>query len=372
MALALHVARRILGQTAPNPAVGAIIADEATGEVVARGWTQTSGRPHAEAHALASAGERARGKTMYVTLEPCSYHGRTYPLISKTMPCAEAILAAGMRRVVCATEDPNPEIAGQGVEVLRKAGIVVDIGLCGEDARWMAAGHILRMTRGRPFVQLKVAVAGDGLIAPGEGAPVWVTGPEARAYAHLLRAHADAIMVGRKTVEDDDPELTCRLPGLANRSPRRVILDPKFRISPSFKMFQTAHRVPIIIFGASDSSAPRYPGGVEARQVAVDASGRLQLEAVLQSLAGDGVTRVLVEGGPTIASALLTADLADEIIIGRGTVAVGSRGRKPFGDRGLEVLDDTTRWRLTDTRAIGDDTLTTHRRKDRFADGPKA
>lgn len=372
MALALHVARRILGQTAPNPAVGAIIADEAAGEVVARGWTQTSGRPHAEAHALASAGERARGKTMYVTLEPCSYHGRSYPLISKTMPCAEAIFAAGLRRVVCASEDPNPEIAGRGVEVLRKAGVAVDIGLCGEEARWMAAGHILRMTKSRPLVQLKVAVAGDGLIAPGDGAPVWVTGPEARAYAHLLRAHADAIMVGRKTVEDDDPELTCRLPGLANRSPRRVILDPKFRISPSLKMFQTAHRVPIIIFGASATGAPRYPAGVEARQVPVDGSGRLQLEAAFQSLAQDGVTRVLVEGGPTIASALMAADLADEVIIARGTAAIGSRGRKPFGERGLEVLEDTARWSLADKRAIGDDTLTIHRRTNRFTDGANA
>jgi diaminohydroxyphosphoribosylaminopyrimidine deaminase / 5-amino-6-(5-phosphoribosylamino)uracil reductase len=371
MMLALHVARRIHGQTAPNPAVGAVIADETTGEIVARGWTQTSGRPHAEAHALAAAGDQARGKTMYVTLEPCSYHGRTYPLISKTMPCAEAILAAGMRRVVCATEDPNPEIAGRGVAVLRQAGVTVDIGLCQEEARWVAAGHILRMTKGRPFVQLKVAVSGDGLIAPGERAPVWVTGPEARAYAHLLRAHADAIMVGRKTVEDDDPELTCRLPGLANRSPRRIILDPKFRISPTFKMFQTAHRVPIIIFGAADSSALRYPGGVEARQVATDANGRLQLDSVLQSLSKDGVTRVLVEGGPTIASALLAADLTDEVVIARGTVPLGGKGRKPFGDSGLEILDDPRRWRPAARRAIGADTLTVHRRTDRFADGAK-
>lgn len=372
MELALHMARRILGQTAPNPAVGAIVADEATGEVVARGWTQTSGRPHAEAHALASAGERARGKTMYVTLEPCSYHGRTYPLISKTMPCAEAILAAGMRRVVCATEDPNPEIAGRGVAVLRQAGVTVDIGLCQEEARWVAAGHILRMTKGRPFVQLKVAVSGDGLIVPGEGAPVWVTGPEARAYAHLLRAHADAILVGRKTVEDDDPELTCRLPGLANRSPRRVILDPKFRISPAFKMFQTAHRVPIIIFGASGNDTPHYPSGVEARQVPADSAGRLQLDAMLQSLSKDGVTRVLVEGGPTIASALLAADLADEVVIGHGTASLSGKGRKPFGENGLEVLDDPSRWEPASKRAIGADTLTVHRRTGRFADGAKA
>lgn len=371
MTLALHVARRILGQTAPNPAVGAVIADEGTGEVVARGWTQTSGRPHAEAHALASAGERARGKTMYVTLEPCSYHGRTHPLIEKTMPCAEAILAAGMRRVVCATEDPNPEIAGRGVAVLRAAGVTVDIGLCGEEARWVAAGHILRMTRGRPLVQLKVAVSGDGLIAPGEGAPVWVTGPEARWYAHLLRARADAVMVGRKTVEDDDPELTCRLPGLANRSPRRVVLDSRFRIATTCKMFATAFRIPIIIFGAQGGPVPPFTAGVETRQVPTDTGGGLRLEAVLQSLAKDGVTRVLVEGGPTIASALLAADLADEVIIARGTEPLGASGRKPFGKRGLEALEDASRWQRADTRMIGADTLTVHRRSGRFADGAR-
>src|SRR5690606_18040765 len=166
MGLALRVARRVLGQTAPNPAVGAVIADEATGEVIARGWTQISGRPHAEAHALGVAGALARGRTMYVTLEPCSYHGRPTSQVMKAMPCAEAILAAGMRRVVVGTEDPNPEIAGGGVAVLRRAGVAVDIGVCSEAARWSMAGHILRMTLGRPFVQLKVAVAGDGLIAP--------------------------------------------------------------------------------------------------------------------------------------------------------------------------------------------------------------
>ena len=366
MTLALHVARRILGQTAPNPAVGAVIADEATGEVIARGWTQISGRPHAEAHALAAAGEAARGKTMYVTLEPCSYHGRTYSRVGKKLPCAEAILAAGIRRVVVATEDPNPEIAGGGIAVLRAAGVTVDIGVCGPEARWIAAGHILRMTKGRPFVQLKVAVSGDGLIAPGEGTPVWVTGPDVRAYAHLLRAHADAVMVGRKTVEDDDPELTCRLPGLASRSPRRVILDSSFRISPGLKMFQTAHRVPVIIYGAEGNTPPRYPTGVEARVVSAAPRGGLNLEAVLQSLAHDGVTRILVEAGPTIASALLEADLADEVVIGRGTEPLGAHGRKPFGDRGLEILDDSKRWQLAHDRKLSGDRLTIHRRAGRF------
>jgi diaminohydroxyphosphoribosylaminopyrimidine deaminase/5-amino-6-(5-phosphoribosylamino)uracil reductase len=195
---------------------------------------------------------------------------------------------------------------------------------------------------------------------------VWVTGPDARAYAHLLRARADAVMVGRKTVEDDDPELTCRLPGLAHRSPRRVILDPRFRIPVSLKMFSTAHRVPILIFGADQGAMPRYPGGVEARQVPVDASGRLRLEAVFQSLAKDGVTRVLVEGGPTISGALLAADLADEVIIARGTEPLGSAGRKPFDGDGLEVLDDAGRWHLADRRMVGADTLTIHRRAGRF------
>jgi len=366
MGLALRVAHRVLGQTAPNPAVGAVIAEEATGEVVARGWTQISGRPHAEAHALSRAGAAARGKTMYVTLEPCSYHGRSTPVVNKPMPCAEAILAAGMRRVVVATEDPNPEIAGQGVAVLRRAGVTVDIGLRGEEARWLTAGHILRMTKGRPFVQLKVAVGSDGLIAPGDGSPVWVTGPDVRAYAHLLRARADAVLVGRKTVVDDDPELTCRLPGLANRSPRRVVLDPAFRISPQLKMFTTARRVPILVFGGAGSAPPRYPTGVETRQVPAGANGRLDLEATLRSLAKDGVTRVLVEGGPTISAALLAADLVDEVVIARGTDALGVNGRKPFGDLGLEILDDAGRWQRVEKRMLGLDTLTIHRRAGRL------
>jgi diaminohydroxyphosphoribosylaminopyrimidine deaminase/5-amino-6-(5-phosphoribosylamino)uracil reductase len=217
--------------------------------------------------------------------------------------------------VVCAIEDPNPEISGRGLAVLRAAGVAVDLGLCAQEARWMAAGHILRMTRDRPFVQLKIAVSGDGLIAPGDGAPRWVTGPEARRLAHILRARADAILVGRKTVADDDPELTCRLPGLDGRSPRRVVVDAKFRTRPDAKM----------------------------------------------------VTRVLVEGGPTIAGAILAADLVDEVVIGHGTEALGSKGRKPAGEHGLEFLEDTARWQTVDDRMIGADRLTVHRRVGRFA-----
>jgi diaminohydroxyphosphoribosylaminopyrimidine deaminase/5-amino-6-(5-phosphoribosylamino)uracil reductase len=363
MQLALRLARRMLGRTAPNPAVGAVIADEASGEIIARGWTQAGGRPHAEAHVLARAGARARGQTMYVSLEPCSHHGRT-------PPCAEAILAAGVRRVVCATADPNPEIAGKGLALLRDAGVAVEVGLCAEAARWMAAGHILRMTRGRPFVQLKIAVSGDGLIAPGDGAPRWVTGIEARQFAHILRAQADAILVGRRTVEDDDPELTCRLPGLADRSPRRIVLDAAFRTQPSAKMFKTAGTVPVTIFG-SDNAPRSYPAGVETRRVAGDGAGRLDLAAVLASLSADGVTRVLVEGGPTIAEAFLAADLVDEVVIGRGTEALGPRGRKPLGRQGLEALADTNRWRIADERMIGEDRLTVYRASGRLDAGAR-
>ena len=366
--LALRVSRGAMGQTAPNPAVGAVIADEATGEVVARGWTQISGRPHAEAHALSVAGARARGKSMYVTLEPCSYHGRPNPQVSKPMPCAEAVLAAGMARVVVATEDPNPEIAGRGLDVLRKAGVAVDIGVCRAEARWSMAGHILRMTQGRPFVQLKVAVGSDGLIAPGDGAPVWVTGPDVRAYAHLLRARADAVMVGRGTVLDDDPDLTCRLPGLASRSPRRVVLDTGFRIGAGrhLKMFETARRVPVLIFGADGAVPPAYPAGVEALHAPVGPDGHVSLGGVLAALAKDGVTRVLVEGGPTISAALLAADLVDEAVIAQGSQPVGGRGRKPFGGHGLELLDDAARWQVAERRGLGGDTLTFHRRAGRL------
>ncbi len=360
MQVALRLARRMLGRTAPNPAVGAVVADAATGEVIARGWTQQGGRPHAEAHALVRAGARARGQTMYVTLEPCSHHGRT-------PPCADAIAAAGVRRVVCAIEDPNPEISGRGLAVLRAAGVAVELGLCADEARWMAAGHILRMTRDRPFVQLKIAVSGDGLIAPGDGTPRWVTGPEARRLAHILRARADAILVGRKTVADDNPELTCRLPGLENRSPRRVIVDARFRTRPDAKMLETAERVPVTIFGDTGSTPPPYPKGVEVRRMPAGPDGRLSLEVVLESLAAEGVTRVLVEGGPTIAGAILAADLVDEVVIGHGTEALGPKGRKPAGEHGLEFLADAERWQTVDERMIGADRLTVHRRIGRFA-----
>jgi diaminohydroxyphosphoribosylaminopyrimidine deaminase/5-amino-6-(5-phosphoribosylamino)uracil reductase len=354
MQVALRLALRALGRTAPNPAVGALIVDEASGEVIARDCTQDGGRPHAEAQVLALAGERARGKTMYVTLEPCSHHGRT-------PPCAEAILKAGVARVVCAIEDPDPRVAGKGVALLRSAGVTVDMGVCADEARWMAAGHILRMTQGRPFVQLKLAVSQDGLIARGDGSPRWVTGAEARALGHLLRARSDAILVGRGTVADDDPELTCRLPGLTGASPRRIVLDARFRTPPTAKLIRTAGDAPVTIIGSTEASHPHYPATVTIKRAPRNDTWRLDLRAVLGNLHEDGITRLLVEGGPTVARSFLDAGLVDEAIIFRGTEPLGAAGLQPILDRGVEIFEDARTWRLADERAIGTDHVRRYR-----------
>jgi diaminohydroxyphosphoribosylaminopyrimidine deaminase / 5-amino-6-(5-phosphoribosylamino)uracil reductase len=353
MAVALALARRVLGTTAPNPAVGAVIVEEATGEMIARGWTQPGGRPHAEAHVLERAGAKAGGKTMYVTLEPCSHHGRT-------PPCADAIRRAGIRRVVCAIEDPNPEISGKGFASLRQAGIVVETGVCAEEARWMAGGHILRMTQGRPFVQLKLAVSADELIAPGDGQPRWVTSEEARAYAHLLRARADAILIGRQTVADDDPQLTCRLPGLGPRSPRRYVLDTTFRTARASKLATSADAVPVTLFGALDAPLPDLPAGVAIRRVAME-NGGLSLRGVLAALNADGITRLLVEGGPHVAGSFIAAGLVDEAVIARGTGTLAGAGVLPLADRGLEVFSDPARWLIQSDRHLGSNRITVYR-----------
>ena len=236
MALALALGRRGLGRTWPNPAVGAVVIKD--GIIVGRGWTQDGGRPHAEIEALRRAGEAARGATLYVTLEPCSHYG-------KSPPCADAIIAAGLSRVVSALEDPNPEVAGAGHARLRAAGIAVDIGIGAEAARHDHAGHIRRMRDGRPHVILKLAVSADGKAgAPGRK-PLPITGEAARERVHLLRAQSDAIMVGIGTVLADDPMLTCRLPGMEKYSPVRVVLDSKLRLPKTSRLVQGAHKVPV-------------------------------------------------------------------------------------------------------------------------------
>jgi diaminohydroxyphosphoribosylaminopyrimidine deaminase/5-amino-6-(5-phosphoribosylamino)uracil reductase len=318
MDIALRVARRGLGTTAPNPAVGAIVVDEVTGEVVARGWTQPGGRPHAEKEALRRAGERARGRTMYLTLEPCAHTGR--------LPtCADAMVSAGLKRVVCAIPDPNPIVSGRGFAQLSDAGIKVEIGVQADEARLVTLGHILAQTAQRPFVQLKMALDANHAVAAGDGAPVWVTSPEARAYAHLLRAEADAILVGAGTVLADDPALTCRLPGLTGRSPRRIIVDGALRTPATAKVYSAADslpgaRYPMVWLAtrADEARLAASPHAAHRGHVTFDihpeGSGQIVLATLLNRLARNGVTRLLVEGGPQMWAAFLAAGLVDEAI----------------------------------------------------------
>lgn len=366
MRMALAMARRGLGITAPNPAVGAIIVDPATNRVVARGCTQPGGRPHGETEALKRAGERARGATMYVTLEPCSHHGRT-------PPCADALIAAGIGRVVCALRDPDPRVSGKGLQRLMAAKVDVQVGMCAEEALWLTAGHVLRMRAGRPFVQLKIAVAADGRIAPGDGRPRWVTSPEARAEGHRMRAQTDAIIVGRGTVLADNPMLTCRLPGLEARSPTRIVLASRAAIPLDSALVKTARQVPVhIITGIANATAGKemqeqiqkliaagvqvWPSPAPERQAPT-----IDLTALLRHLAGHGFTRVLVEGGPKTSAGFLAQGVVDEVAIFRGVQPIGSEGIPALPDKGIEVFDDTRNWRVHERRQVGPDVLTLFR-----------
>jgi diaminohydroxyphosphoribosylaminopyrimidine deaminase/5-amino-6-(5-phosphoribosylamino)uracil reductase len=330
MGIALTLARRGLGVTAPNPAVGAVVADEATGEVIARGQTQPGGRPHAETEALGRAGARANGATLYVTLEPCAHHG-------KTPPCADAVIAAGVRRVVVGIEDPDSRTAGTGIARLRDAGVVVEMGLLADEARWVTQGHILRVTGNRPFVQLKMALDHAGELPRGVGRhPVFVTGPEARAVAHRLRAETDAILIGSGTARDDDPELTCRLPGLATRSPVRIVLSRSLDLPMDLKLVRTAREVPVWIFTTEGADAERVQAleaaGVRVLRAKVSGSG-VRISDVLTQLAQEGVTRLLVEGGETIWRSFAAERLVDEVVL----VQAGGDGKGEFAPAALAV-----------------------------------
>ena len=357
MQLALTLGRRGLGITWPNPAVGAVAVKD--GVVLGRGWTQPGGRPHAETEALRRAGEHARGATLYVTLEPCSHHG-------KTPPCADAIVAAGIARVVCALGDPNPKVAGDGYARLREAGIAVTEGVCAEDARRDHAGHIRRILDGRPHVMLKLAVSTDGKAALPGGRPVAITGEATRARVHLMRAMSDAILVGIGTVLADDPALTCRLPGMLKASPVRVVLDPGLRMPARSQLVSSAGEVPVWIFCASDAPAEREQRltglGVTVIRTAAGEGG-LDLRAVLRALAERGITRLMVEGGPKVAASLLRAGLVDEALLLRGLLTIGADGIDALDGLALDALTGSPSLRLVGTETIGSDRLESYERR---------
>lgn len=349
MGIALLMAERGNGVCAPNPSVGAVIADHTTGELLARATTAPGGRPHAEPRAIAMAGERVRGASIYVTLEPCSHHG-------VTGPCADAIVAAGLKRAVVAIEDPDPRVAGRGLDRLRAAGIEVVRGVGAAAARWITRGHIIRVTERRPFLTLKLAVDAQGEVAAGTGsAPRWVTGPLARAHGALLRAEHDAIIVGSGTVRADNPQLTCRLPGLEARSPTRVVLSRSLDIPLETTLVRTANQVPVIAVGglhvAGDRWAALEASGVSVAQV-TEVQGRLWIPAVMEELVARGITRALVEGGPSLWRAFTATRLVDQVVLFMAGSPSEAEARSALF-RQLGWLD----FRLADTRRIGPDTM---------------
>jgi diaminohydroxyphosphoribosylaminopyrimidine deaminase / 5-amino-6-(5-phosphoribosylamino)uracil reductase len=361
MTLALMLGRRALGNAWPNPAVGAVLVRNEKGApiVIGRGWTQAGGRPHAETEALRRAGAAARGGTLYVTLEPCSHHG-------KTPPCADAIIAAGVTRVVSALEDPNPEVAGRGHARLRAHGVRVDIGLGAEEAARAHAGHITRIRFGRPHVTLKLAISADNKVALAGRIPTAISGPAARDFVHLMRAQNDAIMVGIGTVISDDPLLTCRLPGMERRSPVRVVLDPRLRLPLTSALAGTADVVRTWVIAGPD--APRAAEqtlrerGVKVFRSDDARDGRLDLAAVMRVLAAEGITRVMVEGGPRIAAALVSADLVDEALLLRSSQSIGRDGIDALDRLPLTALTQSRRLKSHATGTIGEDIVETYER----------
>jgi diaminohydroxyphosphoribosylaminopyrimidine deaminase/5-amino-6-(5-phosphoribosylamino)uracil reductase len=359
MQLALTLGRRGQGRTWPNPAVGAVVVKD--GIIVGRGWTQSGGRPHAEPEALQRAGEAARGATLYVTLEPCSHFG-------KSPPCADAIIAAGIARVVSAIEDPNPQVAGQGHARLRAAGIAVDVGLGAAEAAHDHAGHFRRVRDKRPHVILKLAVSCDDKIGAAGHRPVAVTGEAARARVHLLRAQCDAILVGIGTVLADDPLLTCRLPGMEARSPVRVVLDRALRLPGTSKLVHTARETPLWVMTSDLAEAPAAmklgAAGAQVIRVATTAAPRpgLDLSAVLHALAEKGITRLMVEGGARVASSLVAAGLVDEVWLLRGPDSIGVDGVAALDALPITTITQSPAFRVRASETLQNDTLTIYER----------
>lgn len=324
MAAALRLSRRNLGLTGTNPSVGTLIVrDDGAGPmIVGRGVTALGGRPHAEAEALAEAGELARGATAYVTLEPCAHHGRT-------PPCANALIDAGIARVVGGASDPDPRVSGNGYAILRAAGVAVTEGVLAEAAADLMAGYMNRSLRKRPEVILKLALSTDGMIGRRGAGQVSITGEISRREVQMIRAEVDAILVGIHTVLEDNPALTVRLPGLESRSPARIVLDSRLRLPEESKLVAETGRVPLIIATHTDADPERRVvlerHGV--RFIGADTvDGRIALPELMEDLGSLGMASVLVEGGAEVARAFLAEDLVDRIILFRGPVEIGEGG----------------------------------------------
>lgn len=357
MAAALALGRRGLGVTAPNPAVGALVVRD--GVIVGRGATRPGGRPHAETEALREAGESARGATLYVSLEPCSHQGIT-------PPCAAAIVAAGVARVVSALDDPDVRVAGRGHRLLRTAGVAVTTGVLAEAARRANLGHILRVTEGRPTVTLKLAETADGFAAGPEGAPrLRITGPAANNVVQAMRSLHDAIMVGLGTARADDPRLDVRLDGL-DRRPLRIVLDTHLVVPLDARLVATARERPTLAIAGETAPVAREQAlseaGVEVLRIPLDASGEVDLGHALKALAARGITRVLSEGGPTVAARLIAGGFADTIHLFTSRVPLRRAGLAAIDAAARARLDDPRFYRLAEDGFLGIDRLRLYER----------
>ncbi len=352
MARALQLARRGLYTTRPNPRVGCVIVRD--GEIVGEGWHRRAGGPHAEVLALRAAGGRARGATVYVTLEPCSHHGRT-------PPCADALVAAGVARVVAALRDPNPQVAGGGLARLAAAGITVEEGLLADPARRLNAGFVKRMERGLPWVRVKLAASLDGRTALASGESQWITGPPARRDVQHWRARSDAILTGRGTVAHDDPSLNLRLTpaelgcDAPPPPPLRVVLDSRLQTPPAARLFRLPGPVLLVHDKAVPPSARlRALPGVDFLPVPRGPDG-LDLRAVLTGLARREVNEVQVEAGATLDGAPLAGGLVDELVLYLAPHLLGDGGRGLFHLPHLTTMADRIPLRIGDITAVGDD-----------------
>ncbi len=358
---ALGLAARGLGRVAPNPAVGCVIVapQSGRGRVLGRGWTQPGGRPHAETEALTRAGAAAAGATAYVTLEPCAHRGQT-------PPCADALVAAGIRRCVVALEDPDPRVNGRGLKILHGAGVAVDIGVCRSEAAEVNAGFLTRLQKGRPLVTLKLATTLDGRIATRSGGSRWITGPAARARVHLLRARHDAVLVGSGTAVADNPRLDVRLPGLEASAPIRVLVDGRLRLPLTHDLVARVAEQPTWLITRAHGDARRLEAyrdaGIEVIEIGTGAQGRLVLGEGLAALAKRGVTRLLVEGGGQIAAGLLAEGLVDRVAWFRAPKVIGGDGVPAAAGFGLERLDDCPAFVLDAITRIGADVLESYHR----------
>ncbi|TXH06178.1 MAG: bifunctional diaminohydroxyphosphoribosylaminopyrimidine deaminase/5-amino-6-(5-phosphoribosylamino)uracil reductase RibD [Rhodocyclaceae bacterium] len=344
MARALQLAERGLWTTSPNPRVGCVLVKD--GEIVGEGWHEKAGEPHAEVHALRAAGDRARGATAYVTLEPCSHHGRT-------PPCAEALIAAGVTRVVAAMSDPNPLVAGKGLALLQAAGIETACGLLENEARELNIGFVARMSRGRPWLRLKVAASLDGKTALNNGVSQWITGPEARRDGHAWRARACAILTGIGTVRDDDPQLLVR-DVATTRQPLRVIVDSRFEIPLTARILRDG---PVMVVGAVENAEKiemlRSAGNFV--EILKNPDGKVDLKALLELLAERGINEVHAEAGFKLNGSLLREGLVDELLLYLAPCLIGHDASGLFNLPALTTLDDRRRLQIRDLRQVGSD-----------------